>query len=135
MGRPSRMMESLVARMDRELSREFDSDEFEEQVPRTPEEELEQHRSELRAGLTDMQRLFLFGKLSGLNDKDAALAAGYSPSVAENTKQRIWKEQVRAEYDRVTAQLNAQTESRIKKKPCSAVCGLRGWVDHRFVQR
>jgi phage terminase small subunit len=39
--------------------------------------------------LTDMQRIFLYGKLSGLNDKDAALAAGYSLSVAENTKQRI----------------------------------------------
>ena len=26
---------------------------------------------------TDLQRLFLFGKLGGLNDKDAALAAGY----------------------------------------------------------
>jgi hypothetical protein len=33
-------------------------------------------RSELRNGLTDRQRLFLFGKLSGLNDKDAAIAAG-----------------------------------------------------------
>jgi phage terminase small subunit len=48
-----------------------------------------------------MQRLFLFGKLGGLNDKDAAIAAGYSLSVAENTKQRIWKPQVRAEYERV----------------------------------
>jgi hypothetical protein len=38
---------------------------------------------------TNRQRLFLFGKLSGLNDKDAALAAGYSLSVAENTKQRV----------------------------------------------
>jgi len=48
-----------------------------------------------------MQRLFLFGTLSGLNDKDAALAAGYSLSVAENTKQRIWKPQVRAEFERL----------------------------------
>ena len=67
----------------------------------SPEEELEQQRAELKNGLTDLQRLFLFGKLSGLNDKDAALAAGYSLSVAENTKQRIWKPQVRAEYERV----------------------------------
>jgi hypothetical protein len=27
--------------------------------------------------------------VGGLNDKDAAIAAGYSVSVAENTKQRI----------------------------------------------
>jgi phage terminase small subunit len=47
-------------------------------------------------------RLFLFGKLSGLNDKDAACAAGYSVSVAENTKQRIWKPRVRAEFERLT---------------------------------
>ena len=60
-----------------------------------------QRRSELKNGLMDLQRLFLFGKLSGLNDKDAALAAGYSLSVAENTKQRIWKPQVRTEYERL----------------------------------
>jgi hypothetical protein len=67
--------------------------------PLTPEEELEARRSELRNGLTDLQRLFLFGKLSGLNDKDAAIAAGYSVTVAENTKQRIWKPRVRAEFE------------------------------------
>ena len=55
----------------------------------------------MRNDLTDKQRLFLFGKLSGLNDKDAALAAGYSRSVAENTKQRIWKPKVRAEFEQV----------------------------------
>src|SRR6266446_6165614 len=68
--------------------------------PLSPEEELEARRSELRKGLTDRQRLFLFGKLGGLNDKDAAIAAGYSVSVAENTKQRIWKPRVRAEFER-----------------------------------
>src|SRR5215469_5530254 len=46
-------------------------------------------------------RSFLFGKLSGLNDKNAALAAGYSVSVAENTKERIWKPHVRAEFERL----------------------------------
>ena len=61
--------------------------------------------SELRNGLTDMQRLFLFGKLSGLNDKDAAIAAGYSLSVAENTKQRIWKPKVRMEFERLRREL------------------------------
>jgi len=57
--------------------------------------------SELRNGLLAMQRLFLFGKLSGLNDKDAAIAAGYSVSVAENTKQRVWKPRVREEFERL----------------------------------
>jgi len=52
-----------------------------------------------------MQRLFLFGKLSGLNDKDAAIAAGYSLSVAENTKQRIWKPRVRTEFERLRREL------------------------------
>jgi Terminase small subunit len=47
--------------------------------------------SELRNGLTDRQRRFILEKIAGLNDKDAALAAGYSLSVAENTKQRVWK--------------------------------------------
>lgn len=37
-------------------------------------------------GLTRRQRTFLFEKLLGVTDKDAALGAGYSPSVAENTK-------------------------------------------------
>ena len=71
------------------------------QIQLLPRKELEQRRSELRNGLTDMQRLFLFGKLGGLNDKDAAIAAGYSVSVAENTKQRIWKLRVRAEFERL----------------------------------
>ena len=83
------------------MPRESESDVFVRKSPLSPEEEFEQRRLELRNGLTDLQRLFLFGKLSGLNDKDAAIAAGYSMSVAENTKQRIWKPQVRAEYERI----------------------------------
>jgi hypothetical protein len=84
MGRPSRLMELLRTAAEQRM-REFASDILEPSERLTPEEELEQRRSELRNGLTDMQRLFLFGKLSGLNDKDAAIAAGYSVSVAENT--------------------------------------------------
>jgi hypothetical protein len=91
------MLAALIARV---MSDETDHP-FEDVRPLSPEEELEARRSELRAGLTDMQRLFLLGKLSGLNDKDAAIAAGYSVSVAENTKQRIWKPRVRAEFDRL----------------------------------
>ena len=101
MGRPNKMLAALSASVRLDVSREFASDVFEPSKPPTPEEELEQRRSELRNGLTDKQRVFLFGKLSGLNDKDAATAAGYSPSVAENTKQRIWKPRVRAEFERL----------------------------------
>jgi hypothetical protein len=105
MGRPKKMLAALSASVRSGVSREFASDIFEPSKPLTPEEALEQRRSELRNGLTDMQRLFLFGKLSGLNDKDAAVAAGYSPSVAENTKQRIWKTRVRAEFERLQRDL------------------------------
>ena len=87
------------------LLREFQLDHIVCQSPLTPEEKLERRRSELTNGLTDMQRLFLFGKLSGLNDKDAAIAAGYSLSVAENTKQRIWKPKVRMEFERLRREL------------------------------
>ena len=80
------------------VERSLKDDDLEVSEPPTPEEDLEQRRSELRNGLTDMQRLFLFGKLCGLNDKDAAIAAGYSLSVAENTKQKIWKPRVIDEF-------------------------------------
>jgi hypothetical protein len=62
---------------------------------------LDYKRSELRNGLTARQRVFILEKLVGLSDKDAALAAGYSLSVAENTKQRIWKPRVREEFERL----------------------------------
>ena len=65
-------------------------------------------RSELRNGLTRRQRAFVLEKLVGLNDKDAALSAGYSLSVAENTKQRIWKPHVRAEWERLRSELAAR---------------------------
>lgn len=89
------------------------SDDFEQFRELSREQKAEQRRSELRNGLTDFQRLFLFGKLGGLNDKDAAIAAGYSLSVAENTKQRIWKPQVRAEYERLRQGMNATAKSRM----------------------
>ena len=101
MGRSSRMIVSLRAAIKQRISQDLRPDDFELPKPPTLEEHLERRRSELRNGLTDRQRLFLFGKLSGLNDKNAALAAGYALSVAENTKQRIWKPQVRTEYERV----------------------------------
>jgi hypothetical protein len=62
---------------------------------------IEAKRSELRNGLTCRQRMFILEKLVGRSDKDAALSAGYSLSVAENTKQRIWKPPVRAEFEQL----------------------------------
>jgi Terminase small subunit len=47
-------------------------------------------RSSEARTLSVRQRAFLREKILGSNDKEAALAAGYSPSVAENTKQKIW---------------------------------------------
>jgi hypothetical protein len=69
---------------------------------------IEAKRSDLRNGLTRRQRTFILEKLVGLNDRDAALCAGYSLSVAENTKQRIWKPQVRAEWERLRCELAAR---------------------------
>jgi hypothetical protein len=72
---------------------------------------VETKRSDLRNGLTRRQRTFILEKLAGLNDKDAALSAGYSLSVAENTKQRIWKPRVRAEWERLRSELAAMLSS------------------------
>ncbi len=48
------------------------------------------------------QRAFSHEKILGSNDKEAALAAGYSPSVEENTKQKIWeKRSVHDEFERL----------------------------------
>src|SRR5215468_2848813 len=41
------------------------------------------------AVLTPRQRGFVLGKLEGKSDRQAALDAGYAPSTAENTKQKI----------------------------------------------
>ncbi len=69
---------------------------------------VETKRSELRSGLTRRQRTFVLEKLVGLNDKNAAPAAGYSLCVAENTKQRIWNRQVREEFERLASELVSQ---------------------------
>ena len=112
MGRPSRMMQSFITAVEKRFQREFASDGFDSAESLSPEEALERRRRELANGLTAMQRLFLFGKLSGLNDKDAAIAAGYSLSVAENTKQRIWKPLVLAEYERIRLLRTGENQER-----------------------
>ena len=112
MGRPSRMIIALRTAVERRFQREFASDGFDSAESLSPEEALKRRRRELANGLTAMQRLFLFGKLSGLNDKAAAIAAGYSLSVAENTKQRIWKPQVLAEYERIRLLRTGENQER-----------------------
>jgi len=53
-------------------------------------------------GLSRRQRAFIREKILGMNDKEAALAAGYSLTVAENTKAKIWaKPLVRPEFERL----------------------------------
>ena len=69
---------------------------------------VKKRRSEIRNGLTHRQRAFILEKLVGQNDKNAALSAGYSLSVAENTKQRIWKPSVRQEFERLSTELSKQ---------------------------
>jgi hypothetical protein len=57
-------------------------------------------------GLTRKQHAFLREKVLGMNDKEAALAAGYSLSVAENTKQKLWaKPEMRSTFERLRESL------------------------------
>jgi phage terminase small subunit len=80
-------------------------------IPQEERKWVDAKRSELRNGLTRRQRIFVLEKLAGLNDRDAALAAGYSLSVAENTKQRIWKSQVLAEWERLRHEVVSPREN------------------------
>jgi hypothetical protein len=53
-------------------------------------------------GITRRQHAFVREKILGMNDKEAAIAAGYSHSVAENTKQKIWaRPGVKEEFERL----------------------------------
>jgi hypothetical protein len=47
------------------------------------------------------QHAFVREKILGMSDKDAALAAGYAPSMADNTKHKLWTPQVTAEFERL----------------------------------
>jgi len=63
------------------------------------------------------QRTFLLEKLVGLNDREAALAAGYALSVAENTKYKIWAQPgVAAEFERLK---NAAQNELCGKNACT----------------
>lgn len=55
-----------------------------------------------RKALTPRERTFVEGVAEGKTDKQAALDAGYSLSMAENTKQKLWtKPQVQKYFERM----------------------------------
>ena len=66
-------------------------------------------KSDRPASLSRRQLAFIHHKiLYGMNDKEAALAAGYALSVAQNTLQKIWaKPGVRAEFERLKSRFQA----------------------------
>src|SRR3984885_34064 len=99
---------SLLSAMPHRAFQDSKSDEISASQQANMQEFVEAKRSELRNGLTRRQRTFVLEKLVGLNDKDAALSAGYSLSVAENTKQRIWKPRVLDEWERLRCELIAR---------------------------
>lgn len=99
---------SLLTTTQHPTFQDSESDENTASEQANMQEFVEAERSDLRNGLTRRQRTFILEKLVGLNDKDAALSAGYSLSVAENTKQRIWKPRVRAEWERLRCEIAAR---------------------------
>ena len=75
-------------------------------------------RSDVLRGLSSRQRAFIREKLFGLTDKAAALLAGYSLSVAENTKQKIWaKPRVREEYESLRQRLHGLPAANAADQP------------------
>jgi len=71
---------------------------------------------DLLNGLSRRERTFILKKIVGRNDKDAALAAGYSLSMAENTKRRIWKPRVLAEFQRLQEAFELQVRKSLLAK-------------------
>jgi hypothetical protein len=98
----------LLSAMPRRVFHDSESDEITASEQANIQEFVKAKRLDLRNGLTHRQRTFILEKLVGLNDKDAALSVGYSLSVAENTKQRIWKPRVRTEWERLRSELSAR---------------------------
>jgi len=92
-------------------------------------------RLNLLNGLTRDERTFILEKLVGLNDKGAAIAAGFTLSMAENTKQKIWSRPgLGREFERLAGALDMTAKKRIIAKleaeaaspatPTSLVCSL-----------
>lgn len=101
-----RKKRTLITTQEQPLHARFGLDENAAEERLREMEAAEQRKSELLNGLTRRQRHFLIEKLLGHSDKDAALLAGYSFSVAHNTKQRVWKPGVRSEFERLRFKLN-----------------------------
>ena len=63
-------------------------------------------------GLSRRQRAFVCAKIAGLNDLEAAVTAGYAPSTARNTRQKLWSRPgVRAEFESLRERLQAAGKS------------------------
>jgi hypothetical protein len=109
----SRIPPTVVAAARAAMSQDLRSDGTRTSEQATKQADVEAVSLELRNGLTRRQRIFILEKLVGLNDKNAALAAGYSLSVAENTKQRIWNPFVRQEFERLKSELASRIARRV----------------------
>ena len=71
---------------------------------------------DLLQGLTRRQRHFILEKIVGMNDKDAALLAGYSLGIARNTKRKIWTPGVRAEFARLSEKFQMEVRLALLKQ-------------------
>jgi phage terminase small subunit len=71
---------------------------------------------DLLNGLSRRERTFVLEKLLGMKDLDAALCSGYSRSMARNTKQKIWKPHVQAEFQRLTEIFTLQVHKMLLTK-------------------
>lgn len=91
--------------MEKAFCADLESDQSAAEDRLRAQEAAEQRTLNLLRGLTRRQRHFVLEKLLGSCDKDAALLAGYSLSVAESTKQRVWKPTVRTEFERLQSEL------------------------------
>jgi hypothetical protein len=111
----SRTPPSLVTAMRTARPEDLTSDGVDTSEQATEQPDVDAKRVELRNGLTRRQRIFILEKIVGLNDKNAALAAGYSLSVAENTKQRIWTRRVRQEFGRLESALESRVGQRLDR--------------------
>ncbi len=113
----SRMQRALKATPEQPIYAGLELDENAAEERLREQEAAEERESELLNGLTRRQRHFVLEKLMGHCDKDAALLAGYSLSVAENTKQRVWKPPVRVEFERLARKLAKLMASKVLQEP------------------
>ena len=84
--------------------------------------------------LSIRQRAFLREKILGSNDKEAAIAAGYSTSVAENTKQKIWaKPGFRPSDDGLWFFQKPDSKLEVKIDSSTGMCPFLGETNERAV--